>query len=78
MGLKRRSNRDTIIMNTAKSPSVTIDFLKNHPDLITTCAQWSFDTWSHHVPDRSLDDFIASRKEYAWYDDQLPLAMVLR
>ncbi len=32
--------------------------------------------WGHYTPDRSLDDFISSRKAYTQYTNQLPLTIV--
>jgi len=50
----------------------TIDYLKNHPQHVELCARWSFETWGHYTPERPLEDFIASRKQYL-NDDKLPL-----
>ncbi len=52
------------------------DYLKNHPDLIEVCARWSFEEWGHHVPDRTLEDFVRSREAYAQHDNQLLLTIV--
>ena len=54
---------------------LTIDYLKNHPEHVVTCAQWSFDQWGHYTPHKTLQDFIASRKEYL-NDDCLPLTLL--
>ncbi len=56
--------------------TITFDYLKNQLNLVTTCAQWSYNEWGHYTPDRSLDDFISSRKAYVQYTDQLPLTIV--
>ncbi len=47
--------------------TITFDYLKNQLNLVTTCAQWSYNEWGHYTPDRSLDDFISSRKAYTQY-----------
>jgi len=54
---------------------ITIDYLKNHSEHVTTCAQWSFNQWGHYTPQRSLQDFIDSRKQYL-NDDILPLTLL--
>jgi RimJ/RimL family protein N-acetyltransferase len=54
---------------------IKIDYLRNYPDYVQTCALWSFNTWGHRTPDRSLDDFIASRQEYL-NNTQLPLTLI--
>lgn len=54
---------------------ITFDYLKNHPELVITCAQWSFNQWGHHAPDRPLQSFIDSRKEYL-NTDTLPLTIL--
>ncbi len=54
---------------------ISIDYLKNHPEHVITCAQWSFNQWGHHTPQRTLQDFIESRKEYL-NDDSLPLTLL--
>lgn len=56
--------------------NVTIDFLKNHPNLVETCARWSFEEWGRYTPEKTLADFIASRKKYAQHDSKLPLTII--
>lgn len=65
---------------------ITIDYLKNHPEHVITCAQWSFGQWGHHTPERTLQSFIQSRKAYLndtsipftllAFIDQAPIGMV--
>lgn len=54
---------------------IIIDYLKNHPEHVITCAQWSFSEWGHYTPQRTLENFIESRKEYL-NDDTLPLTLL--
>ena len=55
--------------------SITTDYLKNYPEHITTCAQWSFSQWGHYTPQKTLKNFIESRMEYL-NDDILPLTFL--
>ncbi len=55
--------------------TITIDYLKNHPDLVKTCASWSFETWGHYQPDKTLEYFIECRQEYLNIDT-LPLTLI--
>lgn len=55
--------------------NLTFDYLKNHPELVHTCAQWSFNQWGKYTPQRTLQDFIESRKAYL-NDDILPLTIL--
>jgi GNAT superfamily N-acetyltransferase len=54
---------------------IKVDYLKNHPEQVKTCAQWSFEMWGHHKPDQTLETFIESRKRYL-NDDKLPLTLL--
>lgn len=54
---------------------ITIDYLKNHPEHTTICAQWSFNQWGHRTPERTLDDYVKSREEYL-NDTTLPLTLL--
>jgi GNAT superfamily N-acetyltransferase len=54
---------------------ITVDYLKNYPEHVTTCAQWSFTEWGHHTPERTLHSFIESRKEYL-NDNKTPLTLL--
>ncbi len=54
---------------------ITIDYLKNHPVHVNTCAQWSFEQWGHYTPQRTLQSFVESRKEYL-NDNILPLTLL--
>lgn len=58
-----------------KQKVITLDYLKNHPELVVTCAQWSFSQWGHHTPERTLQSFIESRKAYL-NDDKIPLTLL--
>ena len=55
--------------------TITVDYLKNHPEHVITCAQWSFNQWGRYRPDKTLHDFIESRKEYL-NDTSLPLTLL--
>ena len=52
-----------------------IKYLKDCPAQVQTCAQWSFETWGHHTPSRTLADFVASRQGYL-NTDCLPFTLV--
>lgn len=54
---------------------ITIEYLKDHPEYITTCATWSHEEWGHHRPGDTVEAFIASRKEYL-NDEKLPLTLI--
>lgn len=58
-----------------RGASVEIQYLKHKPECVETCARWSFDTWGHHTPHKTLHDYIESRKAYL-NDTTLPLTLV--
>ncbi len=53
------------------------DFLKNHPEYIQTCAQWSFEEWGRYTPERTFDDFLEARRKYARYDNRVPFTLLV-
>ncbi len=65
-----------VISEVIMAEQVTFDYLKNRPELIETCARWSFDQWGKFTSDKTLQDYIASRKKYARYDDKIPLTII--
>lgn len=61
--------------SNAMKEKITIDYLKNHPEHVITCAQWSFGQWGHHTPERTLQSFIESRKAYL-NDTTIPFTLL--
>lgn len=60
---------------TMLKPNLEIKYLKDCPEYIKTCAEWSFSSWGHYTPERTFADFIKSRQEYL-NDYKLPLTMI--
>ena len=53
---------------------IVVDFLKNHPHLVDTVAQWIFDEWGHLTePDPSIQ-LAKTRRRLS--DDTIPLCLV--
>lgn len=79
--LRRAKLMKLILLNimllgtTILKPNLEIKYLKDCPQYTETCAEWSFTTWGHHTPERTLADFVKSRQEYL-NDDKLPLTIV--
>ena len=55
--------------------NVEIKYLKDYPQYLSNCAQWSFETWVHYTPSRPLEDFILARQAYLNYNI-LPLTLI--
>ena len=65
-----------LILTTAHTMTpITFDYLKNRPDLVETCARWSFGQWGHLTRNKTLEQYIQSRREYSNIDT-LPLAII--
>jgi GNAT superfamily N-acetyltransferase len=54
---------------------IEFKYLKDCPEHVTTCAQWSFNSWGKYTPHRTFEDYLESRKEHL-NDDSLPLTIV--
>lgn len=54
---------------------IKIDYLKNHPEYVTLCAQWAFNEWGHYRPDLTLQTFIESSEKFL-NDAHLPLTLL--
>jgi len=55
--------------------TITIDYLKNHPDLVEEISRHFYQEWGYLFHDRSLKDFKDSIVERLNYD-KIPLALV--
>lgn len=54
---------------------IKIDYLKNHSEYVTLCAQWAFGEWGHYRPDLTLQTFIESQEKFL-NDGHLPLTLL--
>jgi GNAT superfamily N-acetyltransferase len=62
-------------MEKDQPAQIRLDYLKNNPEYIATCAQWSFREWGRYTPKKTLQNFIESRFAYL-NDDILPLTLI--
>ncbi|QIA66055.1 GNAT family N-acetyltransferase [Vibrio astriarenae] len=53
-----------------------ISLLTDHPEAVTTIAQWYFDEWAHTAPHITLDTVIEKVTEKASNRNKIPLAII--
>lgn len=59
----------------SETKTIMVDYLKNHPEYITTCAEWSYAGWGKYTPQKTLKDYVTSREKYL-NDNSLPLTLL--